>query len=54
MHLIETFHTERLIATRLREEDFGDLVRMHRDLRVMATLGGLCCENETLPTLVSS
>lgn len=47
MQLIETFRTTRLIATRLREEDFGELVRMHRDLRFMAALGGLRCENET-------
>lgn len=47
MQLIETFRTERLIATRLREEDFGELVCMHRDLRVMVTLGGLRSENET-------
>jgi ribosomal-protein-alanine N-acetyltransferase len=35
---LETFSTDRLIAERLRDEHFDELRRMHRDLRVMATL----------------
>ncbi len=33
-------HTERLSAERLSEAHFDELCRMHRDERVMATLGG--------------
>jgi RimJ/RimL family protein N-acetyltransferase len=35
-----TFHTDRLVATRLDEIDLSELCRMHRDAKVMATLGG--------------
>ena len=52
--LIETFHTDRLIAERLRAEHFVELHRMHRDRRVMATLapagapnGGVLSDEET-------
>jgi len=51
--LVETFHTDHLIAERLREEHFDELRRMHRDPRVMATLGppgvpdGLLSDEET-------
>jgi [ribosomal protein S5]-alanine N-acetyltransferase len=52
--LIETFHTDRLIAERLRAEHFVELRRMHRDRRVMATLapagapnGGVLSDEET-------
>jgi ribosomal-protein-alanine N-acetyltransferase len=52
--LVETFHTDRLIAERLRAEHFVELRRMHRDRRVMATLapagapnGGLLSDEET-------
>jgi ribosomal-protein-alanine N-acetyltransferase len=41
MESIITFRTDRLIAERLRFEDLDELCRMHRDPRVMATLGGL-------------
>jgi ribosomal-protein-alanine N-acetyltransferase len=51
---MESFHTDRLIAERLREEHFDELRRMHRDPRVMATLapagardGGLLSDEET-------
>jgi ribosomal-protein-alanine N-acetyltransferase len=56
--LLETFHTERLIAERLRAEHFDELRRMHYDSRVMATLapagapnGGILSEEETLQFL---
>src|SRR5215211_1527255 len=39
MQLVERFHTERLNAERLRDDHFDELRRMHRDARVMATLG---------------
>jgi len=35
---IETFSTNRLIADRLRPEDFGELCRLYQDPQVMATL----------------
>jgi [ribosomal protein S5]-alanine N-acetyltransferase len=51
---LETFSTDRLIAERLRDEHFDVLRRMHRDLRVMATLapagapnGGVLSDEET-------
>ncbi len=40
-------HTERLIAERLSEAHFEELCRMHRDVRVMATLGGRRPDAET-------
>jgi ribosomal-protein-alanine N-acetyltransferase len=45
--MIETFRTNRLSAERLRADHLGDLRRMHRDPRVMATLGGLRSEDQT-------
>ena len=54
MQSVETFHTDRLIAERLRAEHFVELRRMHRDRRVMATLapagapnGGVLSDEET-------
>ena len=47
MEPVETFSTERLIATRLRIDDFDEIYRMHRDPKVMATLGGVRDEEET-------
>ena len=41
MHDVDAFRTSRLIAERLRADHFDALHRMHRDPRVMATLGGL-------------
>lgn len=46
IHLIETFHTNRLIADRLHQEHLGELYRMHQDPNVMATLGGLRSDDE--------
>lgn len=43
----ERFDTARTVAERVRESDLADLVRMHRDARVMATLGGVRSESET-------
>lgn len=43
---IETVHTARLVLTRPVEHDLPDLLRMHRDPRVMATLGGLRSDAE--------
>lgn len=47
MESIVTFCTDHLIATRLRAEDFDELCNMHRDPRVMATLGGLRSTEQT-------
>ena len=44
---VETFRTDRLLAERLSEGDLADIRRMHRDPRVMATLGGLRSDEET-------
>jgi len=44
---ISSFHTDRLVATRLDEADLGDLCRMHEDAEVMATLGGTRSEERT-------
>lgn len=41
------FETPRMIAERVSDSDFDDLVRMNQDTRVMATLGGVRSENET-------
>jgi RimJ/RimL family protein N-acetyltransferase len=43
----DRFHTDRLVATRLRETDLGELCRMHQDAEVMATLGGLRSDDRT-------
>jgi ribosomal-protein-alanine N-acetyltransferase len=52
--LIETFHTDRLIAERLRADHFVELRGMHHDRRMMATLapagapnGGVLSDEET-------
>jgi ribosomal-protein-alanine N-acetyltransferase len=47
METLSSFHTERLVATRLDETDLNDLCRMHRDAKVMATLGGRRSEERT-------
>jgi ribosomal-protein-alanine N-acetyltransferase len=46
-HSADTFGTDRLVAERLREEHLGEIQEMHRDPRVMATLGGLRSDEET-------
>ncbi|WP_448202848.1 GNAT family N-acetyltransferase [Azospirillum sp. sgz302134] len=38
--MVETFETDRVRAHPVREGDFDDLLRMHTDPAVMATLGG--------------
>lgn len=43
----ESHRTERMRLERMRASDRPDLVRMHRDPRVMATLGGLRDDAET-------
>ena len=53
MQLVERFHTERLNAERLSDDHFDEFRRMHRDPRVMATVGspgapsGLLSDGET-------
>jgi ribosomal-protein-alanine N-acetyltransferase len=47
MESIMTFHTDRLIAERLRVDDLDELSRMHQDPSVMATLGGLRSDAQT-------
>jgi [ribosomal protein S5]-alanine N-acetyltransferase len=49
--MIETLRTDRLIGERMREVHLDDLCRMHRDDRVMATLGGLRSDDETRQAL---
>ena len=44
---VETFEADRLLAERLREERLPEIQRMHRDPRVMATLGGLRSDEES-------
>ena len=44
---METFETERLIAKKLEISDFQLLHLMNQNLEVMATLGGICDEEET-------
>lgn len=44
MQEIERFSTERLLAERMAEEHFDDLVLLWQDPRVMATLGGVRTE----------
>ena len=54
MHDIDTFQTARLSARRVRESDFDDILRLHTDPRVMATLGGLRSEEQTRQYLRTS
>lgn len=51
---VETFRTARLLASRLRAGDLDELSLMHRDPRVMATLGGLRSDEESRRFLESS
>jgi ribosomal-protein-alanine N-acetyltransferase len=44
---LDGLRTARLILARMRESDLPDLCRMHRDERVMATLGGVRSDEET-------
>jgi [ribosomal protein S5]-alanine N-acetyltransferase len=45
--MIDTFQTERLVAERLRDDHLGILTEMHKDPRVMATLGGVRSEEQS-------
>jgi RimJ/RimL family protein N-acetyltransferase len=47
----EQFTTLRLAATRLHARDLADLCVLHRDPRVMATLGGIRTDAQTLEYL---
>ena len=47
MPSVETFPTDRLIASRFQPDDFDELCRLHRDPKVMATLGGVRSDNVT-------
>ncbi len=47
MQTVETFRTERLAAERLSPDHLGELLRMNRDPKVMATLGGVRPDEET-------
>ncbi len=47
MQTISSFHTHRLVATRLQDTDLSELCRMDQDARVMATLGGTRTEERT-------
>ncbi len=49
--MIGPFETERLRAEPLAESDRAVLAAFHRDERVMATLGGVATEEETLEWL---
>lgn len=51
MQPLDAMQTDRLILERLRLQHRGDLGRMHRDERVMATLGGVRSEAETARVL---
>jgi RimJ/RimL family protein N-acetyltransferase len=44
---LDHFNTARLRADRLELRDFDDLYRMHRDLQMMKSLGGLRSEEQT-------
>ncbi|HXY19668.1 MAG TPA: GNAT family N-acetyltransferase [Gemmatimonadales bacterium] len=50
----ETFTTARLVAERLRETHFGDLLRMHADPVQMAMLGGVRDEAQTAEYLAKN
>ncbi len=47
MQGVDTFHTERLVAERLSVDHLGELLRMNRDPKVMATLGGVWPDGKT-------
>lgn len=47
MQSLNTFTTERLIATRFQLDDFETLCHLHRNPEVMATLGGVRTDAET-------
>jgi ribosomal-protein-alanine N-acetyltransferase len=47
MESLLTLHTDRLLAERLRLAGLDELCRMHRDPRVMSTLGGVRPDEQT-------
>lgn len=47
MEVIETFSTNRLIAERLQISHFSELCKMHKNPKVMATLGGARSDDVT-------
>ena len=48
---LEVIRTARLVLTRIADDDFGDLCRMHRDPEVMRTLGGVRSDELTVEVL---
>ncbi len=48
---VDAFRTDRLVAERLREEHSAEIRRMHHDRKVIATLGGLRSDDETIRSL---
>jgi len=44
---LDCLQTPRLVGSRIRESHFEELARLHRDPRVMATLGGLRTDEDT-------
>lgn len=50
---IEELRSARLALRRISDCDFDDMVRMHRDTRVMATLGGVRTAAQTRDVLAS-
>jgi gluconokinase len=48
---LETVRTARLVLTRIVDADFPDLLRMHRNVEVMRTLGGVRSEQTTADVL---
>src|SRR5207245_382531 len=47
MALLASFRTSRLAAERISLSDYFEMCRLHRDARVMATLGGVISDEET-------
>jgi carbohydrate kinase (thermoresistant glucokinase family) len=48
---LDTIRTARLVLTRIVDADFPDLLRMHRNVEVMRTLGGVRSEATTADVL---
>ena len=47
VNALDERRTDRLLLTRMRDDDLDDLCRMHRDPQVMATLGGVRSDETT-------
>jgi ribosomal-protein-alanine N-acetyltransferase len=54
LYALEILPTARMVGHRISESDFGDLCRMNRDPRVMATLGGVQSERQTRDLLTNA